>query len=250
MIRQGGGIFGIRRPVLADLSNRFTPLTLALLAAWVLCVTLHEFAHALVAYFGGDDSVRHRGYLTLDPTRFIHPVNTILIPALVLLMGGFPLPGAAVPIDESRLRSQKWAAYVSAAGPATNFILFVLLALPLHPRLGLVDPFLRVQPTWVYFLGAIAMLNFIATLFNLIPLPPLDGFGIIEGSLDPQTRWKLRQPQVGWGCLFALFMIIWNVPHAMLPFYWMFDAVTHTLGLPAGLMARGYDVILFGGTIE
>ena len=191
-------------------------------------------------------SVRHRGYLTLDPTKFIHPVNTILIPAIVLLMGGFPLPGAAVPIDESRLRSQKWAAYVSAAGPIANFILFLLLCVPLHPKLGLVDPLAEQQPTWVHFLGAVAMLNFIATLFNLIPVPPLDGFGIIEGSLDPQTRWKLRQPQVGWGCLAALFMIMWNVPGAMMPFYWMLGAVTDMLGIPAHLLGDGYMFVLFG----
>jgi Zn-dependent protease len=234
--------------LVAAIANRFTPLSLAALAAWILCVTLHEFAHALVAFWGGDDSVRHRGYLTLDPTKFIHPVNTILIPAIVLLMGGFPLPGAAVPIDESRLRSQKWAAYVSAAGPIANFLLFLLLCVPLHPRLGLVDPLQERQPMWVYFLGTMAVLNLFSTLFNLIPLPPLDGFGIIEGSLDRETRWKLRQPQVGFGCLAVLYMILWNVPQTMLPFYWMLDTVTRALGLDGLLMLRGYFIIFQGGT--
>lgn len=227
-------------PVLAALPTQFTPLKLAALLAWILCVVLHEFSHALVAYWGGDDTVRSKGYLTLDPTRFIHPVNTLLIPAIVLMMGGFPLPGAAVMIDTSRLRNEKWSTYVSAAGPACNFILFLLLCIPLHPKLGLVDPYAESQPTWVHFLGAMAVLNFIAMLFNLIPCPPLDGFGIMEHKLPHETRWKLRQPNVAYGCLFAVFMFFWLVPRAMEPFYWMLDWVTHSLGLPFGLLLRGY----------
>lgn len=231
--------------MLADLSDRFTPLSLAALLAWILCTVLHEFAHAVVAYWGGDDSVKHRGYLTLDPTRFIDPINTLLIPAIVLLMGGFPLPGASVLIDHGRLRSQKWSAYVSAAGPAANFILFLLLCVPLHPKVGIVDPDAAHQATWVHFLGAVAMLNFIALLFNLIPVPPLDGFGIIENKLDPELRWKLRQPQVGWGCLVVLMMVMWNVPGAMMPFYWMLDAVTDSIGIPYHLLGDGYLFVMF-----
>ena len=225
--------------------SHFTPLMLAALLCWILCTTIHEFSHAVVAYWGGDDSVRHRGYLTLDPTRFIHPVNSILIPAIVLMLGGFPLPGAAMMIDPTRLKSEKWGAYVSAAGPASNLILFLLMCIPLHPKLGIVDPYASYQPTWVHFLGAMAVLNFIAMLFNMIPCPPLDGFGMIEHRLDRGLRWKLHQPNVAYSCLFSLLAVFWLVPHAMLPFFWMLRMVTDNLGIPFHVLAHGYNVVLF-----
>lgn len=230
--------------------SRLNPLMLAAVAAWVLCVCVHEFAHALVAYLGGDKSVRDKGYLSLDPTRFVDPMFSIIIPAIVLLMGGVPLPGGAVRIDLSVLRSRRWIAYVSAAGPAANLLLFLLFAAPLHPRLGLVDAGapLQMQPTWVLFCGALAFLNFVGALFNLIPLPPLDGYGIIEHRLSLETQWKMRQPQMAMltlGLLFAAFAVldvIW------LPFLVMHSLVTHALGLPTGLILQGYDFVLFGRT--
>lgn len=223
----------------------FSPLLFAALLAWILCTTLHEFCHALVAYWGGDDSVRAKGYLSLDPTRFIDPVFTLLIPAIVLLMGGFPLPGAAVMIDDSRLKSDRWGAYVSAAGPASNLILFLLFCVPLHPMLGLVDPHASPQATWVNFLGAMAVLNLFAVLFNLIPVPPLDGFGMIEHRLDHDLRWKLRQPQVSMGCLAVLFIALWTLPQALTPFLWMLDNICEALGLPVDVLLRGYSVVMF-----
>ncbi|HKQ46466.1 MAG TPA: site-2 protease family protein [Phycisphaerae bacterium] len=223
----------------------FSPLMFAALGAWILCTTLHEFSHAVVAYWGGDDTVRGKGYLTLDPTRFIDPVFSLLIPAVVLLMGGFPLPGAAVMIDHGRLKNERWSAYVSAAGPASNLILFLLFSLPLHPLVGLVDADASFQPTWVHFLGAMAVLNFFALLFNLIPVPPLDGFGIIEHRLDHELRWKLRQPQVAMSCLAVVFILLWNVPGAWEPFFWMLEQVCGTLGLPLRVLGGGYNVVMF-----
>jgi len=231
----------------ASLADRFTPLMIAVLLAWMLCVCVHEFAHALVAYIGGDRSVRARGYLSLDPTRFIDPVMSLLIPAIVLLLGGLPLPGGAVLIDESALKSRRWGAYVSAAGPAANLLLFLLFALPLHPLLGLIHRFAAEQPTWVYFCGAMAYLNFVAALFNLIPLPPLDGYRLIEHRMSYETQWKLRQPQVAMSILGLLFMVFWIVPQVWIPFDLMHDLVTSALGLPGGLIYRGYVFIMYGG---
>jgi Zn-dependent protease len=231
--------------ILAAIGIAFTPLVFAALGAWILCTVLHEFSHALIAYWGGDDTVREKGYLTLDPTRFIDPVFTLLIPAIILLMGGIPLPGASVMIDTSRLRSERWSAYVSAAGPACNFLVFLALCAVLHPIVGLVDPDRLQQPTWVHFLGALAMLNFIAVLFNLIPVPPLDGFGIIEHKLDAETRWKLRQPQVGFACVGVLMMVLWTVPGAFFPFVWMLAQVCDALGVPMHLLWEGYQFVMF-----
>lgn len=224
----------------------FTPLVVAALMAWILCVCLHEFSHALAAYFGGDTSVRAKGYLTLDPTRFIDPVFSLLIPAIVLLMGGLPLAGGSVMINEAALRSRRWRIYVSAAGPASNFLLFLLFGLVIHPRLGLVDGGTRSQPTWVYFCGAMAFLNFVATLFNLIPVPPLDGYRIVEHQFSEEFQWKMRQPQNAMTAFGVLFLVFWLFPrHAFLPFIFMLEQVGSALGMNTGLMWAGYDFVLF-----
>lgn len=226
------------------LAVSFTPLMFAAVLAWILSVCIHEFSHALVAYWGGDHSVRSKGYLSLDPTKFIDPVFSLLLPAIILMMGGFPLPGGAVMINTSALKSERWNSYVSAAGPASNFILFLLLCVPLHPRVGLVPEY-GPHPTWVYFLAAMATLNFIAMVFNLIPVPPLDGFGIIEHTFDYETRWKLHQPQVVWGCFGLLMLVLWVVPNSMSAFFWMLGYVCDIIGMPMELLAEGYLYVLF-----
>ncbi|MFQ5412492.1 MAG: site-2 protease family protein [Phycisphaerae bacterium] len=223
---------------------KFTPLLVAALLAWILSVCIHEFCHALVAYFGGDKSVRDKGYLTLDPTRFIDPIFSIALPAIILMMGGFPLPGGAVRIDWSLLKSDHWRRYVYAAGPASNFVLYLLFALPLHPALGLVDGGAESQPDWVYFLGAMAFLNFFAMLFNLLPVPPLDGFGIIEHRFSYETQRLLRQNALL--AIGALFLLFWTVPAVWIPFWFMIDLVSDTLGFPVDILSEGYNYILFG----
>lgn len=227
-------------------SDRFTPLFLAVLLAWMLSVCFHEFSHALAAYLGGDRSVRARGYLTLDPTRFIDPVFSLLIPAIVLLMGGVPLPGGAVHIDESALRSRKWGLIVSAAGPASNFLLFLLFSIPLHPLLGLVElDAAGGVPTWVSFCGAMAVLNFIATLFNLIPVPPLDGYRLIEHRLSEEMQWRMRQPGNAMMAFSILFLLFWTVQELWYPFIIMLGIVCVGLGIPFETLYEGYDLALY-----
>jgi len=225
---------------------QYSPLLFAALAGWIMCTCLHEFSHALVAYWGGDRTVRDKGYLSVDPTRFIDPVFSLLIPAIVLLTGGFPFPGASVQIDTSRLKSDKWSAYVSAAGPISNGILFLLFALPLHPLLGLVPAVVEDRPAWVHYLGCMATLNFIAMLFNALPVPPLDGFGMIEHTLSHETRWKARQPGVTWMAFLGLMVVMNSVPQAMAVFWYMLIRVSHALGLSPKMLIDGYWFILFG----
>lgn len=225
----------------------FSSMLIAVLLAWILCVCVHEFAHALVAYVGGDKSVRAKGYLALDPTKFIDPVFSLLIPAFVLLIGGVPLAGGAVHIDENALKSRQWRVYVSAAGPAANFLLYLLFGLVLHPAVGLVDPLAVEQPVWVYFCGAMAVLNFIGALFNLIPCPPLDGYRMIEHQFPEELQWKLRQPQNAYAPFAVLFAVLWlGGEKVWYPFWFMLDHVSDMLGLPIHLMGEGYSRVLFG----
>src|SRR5512136_2159172 len=105
---------------------------LVVIVGWIFSLCLHEFSHALVAYYGGDTSVRQKGYLTFNPLKYTHPVYSILLPMIFLLLGGIGLPGGAVYIETWRLRSRRWESAVSLAGPAANLVLAVLLSIILH----------------------------------------------------------------------------------------------------------------------
>src|ERR1700712_2681144 len=98
------------------------------LGGWVITLCLHEFAHAAVSYLGGDTSVRARGYLTLNPLRYTDLAYSVIIPILLLAVGGIPLPGGAVLVEPGRLRRRWYASVVSAAGPLTNLVAGLLLA--------------------------------------------------------------------------------------------------------------------------
>ncbi len=109
---------------------------LIVIVGWIFSLCLHEFSHALVAYYGGDTSVREKGYLTFNPLKYTHPVYSLLLPMVFLLLGGIGLPGGAVYIEKWRLRSKRWESAVSLAGPTANLVLAVILAIVLKVRTG------------------------------------------------------------------------------------------------------------------
>src|SRR3954469_9534118 len=99
-------------------ANFQNPLLWAVLIGWILSVVLHEFAHGLVGYLGGDYTIRERGGLSLNPLQYVHPIYSLLLPAIFLVLGGVPLPGGATYIRHDLLRSRWWDSAVSLAGPA------------------------------------------------------------------------------------------------------------------------------------
>ena len=100
---------------------------IVVLVGWILSLSLHEFSHALVAYMGGDYTVREKGYLTFNPLKYTHPVYSLLLPLLFLVMGGIGLPGGAVYIETWRLRSKNWRTAVSLAGPLSHLLLDIIV---------------------------------------------------------------------------------------------------------------------------
>ncbi len=170
------------------------------LGGWIITLCLHEFAHAALALAGGDRSVRARGYLTLNPLRYTDAANSLLIPVLLLAIGGIPLPGGAVLVEPGRLRYRWWSSVVSAGGPATNLIAGVALAwvaAPFASGLGAALSFL-------------ALLQFVAGILNLLPVPGFDGYGIISPYLSPRFT-RMIAPYRTWLPLLA-FAIIWFIP--------------------------------------
>lgn len=209
------------------------------LFGWVTSVAIHEFAHAFVADLGGDHSVRDKGYLDLDPTRYLDPVLSVAIPVLFLLLGGIGLPGAAVWIDKGALRANFWRSAVSFAGPLANAVLAVVLLLPL--QLEWVSPFEHLEfAAGLAFLGWVQV---ISVLLNLLPLPGLDGYGTIEPWLPMPVRiFALRFGRFSF--LFFIAVII-AIPAAGDAFFGAADDLTDALGAPEFLVDLGLDRFRF-----
>ena len=229
-----------------DLSN---PLLWAVMLGWIMSVVLHEFAHGLVAHLGGDYTIRQRGGLSLNPLQYIDPVNSVLLPIIFLAMGGIPFPGGSTQIRRDLLRSRAWESAVSLAGPLTNFLLFILLLLPFHPRLGWITlDDNSTAANWQLFLMCLALLQGVSVVINLIPIPPLDGFGIISPYLDPQMRQKLTTRQAATVGMLILFFGIFSIPGIFQGIYNVVDQALSVLGYdPANryLLRKAYNHVLF-----
>lgn len=229
-----------------------SPLTWAIFIAWVMSVVLHELGHGIVGYLGGDYTVRERGGLTLNPLQYIDPVVSLVIPAVMFLLGGVPLPGGVTYVRRDLLRSRLWESAVSAAGPLTNFLIFLACALPLHPKIGWIHP-APVNGQWsvlVLFLGAFAWLQLLAVFFNLIPIPSLDGFGIVSPFLDEKSRQSLNEPQVRRALFFIWFALVWQVPAISQGFHIAVIRTMLKLGFGREATAfclRAFNAAVFGG---
>ncbi len=209
---------------------------LIVILGWIFSLCLHEFSHALVAYFGGDTSVKDKGYLTFNPLKYTHPVFSILLPMLFLLLGGIGLPGGAVYIEKWRLRTKRWESTVSLAGPASNLLLAIILAVVLR--------FAPVTTGGVWpAIAFLAMLEVTALVLNLIPIPPLDGYGVISPYLPGSLRASVDQ--AGAFLMLALFAVLWYVPLISNAFWSLVYRVVALFQIPLPLAAQGLMLFQF-----
>jgi Zn-dependent protease len=200
---------------------------LMVVGLWVVSLSLHEFAHAYAAFRGGDRSVEAAGYLTLDPRRYAHPVLSIVLPLLFIVQGGIGLPGGAVYLHRHGMRSRAAQSLAAAAGPLTNAAFAAITLAVVYPHRDAVAQGVLLGGGFegaqhARFWAGLAFFGFLqvtATVLNLLPIPGLDGWAIIEPYLDPHTAQGAEQVKP-WGMIGVIVLLQINTLNT-----WFFDAV-------------------------
>ena len=184
---------------------------IALIAFFLLLsFPVHEFAHAWTAYRLGDSTAKMFGKLTLNPIAHFDQVGGTML-VLSILLTGFPFGFAQTPVNPRNLRGKYGEAIVALAGPLSNLLIAAAVAIPLRIFLSQPD-LLRSNPElWA---NVLSILHFIVLysialgLFNLIPIPPLDGGTIMLSLVSPRTAWQLRPILSQYGFLMIIVLII------------------------------------------
>lgn len=178
--------------------------TLVSVLAFVVAIAAHEFAHAWSAAILGDDTARTSGRLTFNPAAHIDLVGTIILPAF-LIITRFPVVfgwAKPVPVNPSNFVSpRKGMMITSAAGPLANFSLALIFSLLFNITSGEVLIFPAIRMFFIYSV----LINSVLGIFNLIPVPPLDGSNILAGLLPLKAALSyLRLSRYGFFILLAL----------------------------------------------
>jgi len=161
----------------------------------IFAITAHEVAHGWVALKLGDRTAQMMGRLTLNPLKHIDPVGTILVPGVLLVLGGFIFGWAKpVPVTFQNLRHPKSdMVWVALAGPMANLVMAVIWALVAKLGLTLLQSGVEIGAPMVYMGIAGVLINTMLMMLNLFPLPPLDGGRILVGLLPGPLSWRVSQ---------------------------------------------------------
>jgi Zn-dependent protease len=209
--------------------NNFVAFLLAallLVPALLIAIPVHEMGHAAAAYFLGDRSVRYFGYFSLNPRRFLDPLGVIAV--FVALVGW----GRRVPVQPNRISSPVQHVIHELGGPAANLAVAIVLGLLWRflSRMGMASS-LELSPALLgEAIYVIVFLNLSIFAFQLLPIPGLDGWGVIEGIFRNRNarffyRVNSRRQQIWIGCIVVIFL--WQLLQGgsllsvvMTPFYW------------------------------
>jgi Zn-dependent protease len=185
------------------------PATLFFIAILIMSVVIHEVAHGYAAERLGDPTARLQGRLTLNPVPHIDPLGSVILPLLLIVSNaGFVFGWAKpVPFNPYNLKDAKWGpGIVAAAGPASNLLLATIfgLALRFHETLHLPTAFLD-----IFFI--IVILNIVLAVFNMIPVPPLDGSKVLASALPYKYAGIIdRAEPYGFVVLLAIVLFGWQ----------------------------------------
>lgn len=189
-----------------DLASFLTGLSIAAIPV-LFAITLHEVAHGWVARSFGDRTAEAQGRLSLNPIRHIDPVGTVLVPAVLFFLGGFLFGWARpVPVNPRYMRDpRRNMVWVCAAGPAANLAMAVgwafLMMVSQHVDLGVTGQWIGLMADWGI------KINLVLAVFNLLPIPPLDGGQLLE-NLIPRGPFAAMLAAIRpWGLWIVLAMI-------------------------------------------
>lgn len=172
------------------------------IAVLIMSVVVHEVAHGYAASSLGDQTARYQGRLTLNPLRHLDPFGSLLVPLLSYQLGGFILGWAKpVPYNPHNLRPGRWSeALVAGAGPLSNIVLALLFGLAIRlAGLGTGAAFVQIA-------SIIVLINLVLALFNLIPVPPLDGSKLLF-ALFPENLSRFRDFFERYGLMLIIFLV-------------------------------------------
>ncbi len=174
-------------------------------AILIMSVVIHEVSHGYAALFLGDHTAEYEGRLTLNPLKHLDMVGSIIVPAISYLLGGVIFGWAKpVPYNPFNLRNQRWGdAIVSIAGPVANIFLALLAGLAL--RYGMASGIFSVSV--VKILATISITNIILAVFNLVPIPPLDGSKILF-SILPLWAHRIEGYIERYGLIFLIIFLL------------------------------------------
>jgi Zn-dependent protease len=207
---------------------------------WLMSLSLHEFGHALVAYLGGDRSVADKGYLSLNVFKYTHPILSIVFPVLILILGNIGLPGGAVYVNPGAIRSRWMRSLMSAAGPIMTGLCTLALVPLFYARF-----FFSISGHTDLWAGLafLVFLQLSALFFNLLPIPGLDGFGIIEPFL-PQALLGITYT-IRRFTFFILLLLFFNDTPVSEFFYTLIGIFVFLCGVPSDLIRQGFILYRF-----
>jgi Zn-dependent protease len=190
------------------------------IAVLVMSVVIHEVSHGYAARYMGDRTAEYAGRLTLNPVPHIDILGSLIVPGFLVLTGaGFIIGWAKpVPVNPYNLRNPRWGeAFVAAAGPLSNIALAIIFGLAI--RFGLVSE------TVLPIVAFIVLLNLVLAVFNLMPVPPMDGSKILFAFLpDRFLHW--RESLERFGLFLVLFFIIFLWRFIFPVILWLFRLIT------------------------
>ncbi len=193
------------------MSDNILPAVIVVAIMLLVGFPVHEFAHALAAYRLGDSTAKQFGRLTLNPIAHFDPLGGILL-AVSFIGAGFGFGWAKpTPVNPANLAGgRQGEALVAAAGPLSNLVLAAAAALPLRFLLATPGLAEQVPSMIIQILYLFVFINLVLMIFNLLPIPPLDGSKVLFAFLPPRLSWQWRPVLEQYG--FILLLLLFFLP--------------------------------------
>ena len=215
------------------LENIINLQILSFLIAILLGLTIHEFSHAFVANYLGDPTAKYAGRLSLNPIRHLDPLGTVLLLIFLFTLGlGFGW-GKPVPVNPYNLKHKHGELLVSLAGPFSNFLLAILIAVLLE----LIPPALTAgwSQDFIKLFYTIILVNVMLGLFNLLPIPPLDGSKVLFDLL-PAGQTEIRNTLEKYGFVILIAIIFFGITFLGAVAYYIYHALLNLSALLHGII--------------